>query len=91
MVSRKFPPWLLKRLPVPGKAHSVKALMRKKNLFTVCEEARCPNLFECFAQGTATFMIGGDICTRTCASDILCAQGARGICTPTRTRARALK
>ena len=66
MVSRKFPPWLLKRLPVPGKAHSVKALMRKKNLFTVCEEARCPNLFECFAQGTATFMIGGDICTRTC-------------------------
>jgi lipoic acid synthetase len=66
MVSRRFPPWLVKRLPAPSKAHDVKALMRKKSLFTVCEEARCPNLFECFEQGTATFMIGGDICTRTC-------------------------
>lgn len=66
MVSRRFPPWLVKRLPAPSQAHGVKALMRKKSLFTVCEEARCPNLFECFERGTATFMIGGDICTRTC-------------------------
>ena len=40
--------------------------MRSKNLHTVCEEARCPNLVDCFSRGTATFMIAGDICTRTC-------------------------
>ncbi len=66
MVSRRFPPWLVKRLPSPSKAHGLKALMRQKRLHTVCEEARCPNLFECFSRGTATFMIGGDVCTRTC-------------------------
>lgn len=66
MVSRRFPPWLVKRLPNPSQAHRLKALLRENRLFTVCEEARCPNLFECFARGTATFMIGGDICTRTC-------------------------
>ena len=66
MVSDRFPPWLVKRLPNPSKAHHVKSLMRSKNLHTVCEEARCPNLVDCFSRGTATFMIGGDICTRTC-------------------------
>ena len=66
MVSRRFPPWLVKRMPSPSKAHGLKALMRQKRLHTVCEEARCPNLFECFSRGTATFMIGGDVCTRTC-------------------------
>ncbi|MEE9273743.1 MAG: lipoyl synthase [bacterium] len=66
MVSRRFPPWLVKRLPNPSRSHAVKALMREKRLHTVCEEARCPNLFECFSRQTATFMIGGDICTRTC-------------------------
>ncbi len=66
MVSRRFPPWLVKRLPSPSRAHDVKALMRNKRLHTVCEEARCPNLFECFSRSTATFMIGGDVCTRTC-------------------------
>jgi len=66
MVSRWFPPWLVKRLPNPSQAHALKALMREKRLHTVCEEARCPNLFECFSRSTATFMIGGDVCTRTC-------------------------
>ncbi len=66
MGSDRFPPWLVKRLPNPSKAHSVKTLMRSKNLHTVCEEARCPNLVDCFSRGTATFMIAGDICTRTC-------------------------
>ena len=66
MVSRRFPPWLVKRMPSPSRAHGLKALMRQKRLYTVCEEARCPNLFECFSRGTATFMIGGDVCTRTC-------------------------
>ncbi len=66
MASRRFPPWLLKRFPSPSHAHEVKVLMRGKRLHTVCEEARCPNLFECFSRKAATFMIGGDICTRTC-------------------------
>ena len=66
MASRRFPPWLVKRLPSPSRSHEVKALMRNKHLHTVCEEARCPNLFECFSRNTATFMIGGDVCTRTC-------------------------
>ncbi|MEK6712096.1 MAG: lipoyl synthase [Nitrospinota bacterium] len=66
MVSRRFPGWLVKRLPNPSLAHEVKVLMREKRLHTVCEEAHCPNLFECFARSTATFMIGGDLCTRTC-------------------------
>ncbi len=66
MASRRFPPWLVKRLPSPSRAHEVKVLMRNKHLHTVCEEARCPNLFECFSRNTATFMIGGDVCTRTC-------------------------
>ena len=66
MASRRFPPWLVKRLPNPSLAHDVKALMRQRSLYTVCEEARCPNIFECFSRKTATFMIGGDICTRTC-------------------------
>ncbi len=66
MVSHRFPPWLVKRMPGPSKAHGLKAIMRQKRLHTVCEEARCPNLFECFSRGTATFMIGGDVCTRTC-------------------------
>jgi len=66
MSSRRFPAWLVKRLPNPSLAHEVKALMREKRLHTVCEEAHCPNLFECFSRSTATFMIGGDVCTRTC-------------------------
>ena len=48
MASRRFPPWLVKRLPNPSRSHEVKALMRNKHLHTVCEEARCPNLFEWF-------------------------------------------
>ncbi|MDP6484676.1 MAG: lipoyl synthase, partial [Nitrospinota bacterium] len=62
----RFPPWMRKRLNFSDETHRVKALMREKRLHTVCEEARCPNLFECFSRQTATFMIGGDVCTRTC-------------------------
>jgi lipoic acid synthetase len=46
--------------------HNVKRMLRKHNLVTVCEEASCPNIGECFGKGTATFMILGDICTRRC-------------------------
>lgn len=60
------PPWLKKRIPPYQDLLKVKALLEKAGLHTVCEEARCPNLGECFSQGTATFLILGDICTRNC-------------------------
>jgi len=61
------PPWL--KVPLPGGAQylRVKGLLRSSGLHTVCEEARCPNIGECFGSGTATFLILGDICTRACA------------------------
>lgn len=61
-----FPPWLKKRLH-PGKTpEAVRGLLKNLGLHTVCQEAKCPNLPECFAQRTATFLILGDICTRNC-------------------------
>src|SRR3990172_9860899 len=60
------PGWLKVRAPGgPGYLH-LKSLMRELNLHTVCEEAHCPNVGECWEQGTATFMVLGDICTRAC-------------------------
>jgi lipoic acid synthetase len=62
----KKPPWLKKRIPPYQDLLKVKTLLDKGGLHTVCEEARCPNLGECFSQGTATFLILGDVCTRNC-------------------------
>jgi lipoic acid synthetase len=61
------PRWLKARAPGLGEYVNLKRLMRAKTLHTVCEEAHCPNMGECWGQGTATFMILGDICTRSCA------------------------
>jgi lipoic acid synthetase len=61
------PPWLTVRAPVGPGVTRLTALMREQSLVTVCEEARCPNLGECWNAGTATFMILGDTCTRACA------------------------
>jgi lipoic acid synthetase len=61
------PSWLTVRAPVGEGVTHLTALMREKSLVTVCEEARCPNLGECWNAGTATFMILGDTCTRACA------------------------
>lgn len=61
------PRWLKARAPGMGQYTDVKRLMRRKTLHTVCEEAHCPNIGECWGEGTATFMILGDICTRSCA------------------------
>ncbi len=61
------PDWLRIRLSNNPKVAELKRMMREKSLFTVCEEASCPNLQECFSKGTATFMIMGDKCTRRCA------------------------
>ena len=60
------PAWIRARAPVDPNVQKIKKLIRDKQLSTVCEEAACPNLGECFAQGTATFMILGDLCTRRC-------------------------
>jgi lipoyl synthase len=60
------PDWIRIKLPTGGTVAQLKAKLRKHHLHTVCEEASCPNLNECFSCGTATFMIMGDICTRRC-------------------------
>jgi lipoic acid synthetase len=62
----KRPDWLKIKLPVGDNFNDVRNLMRKQKLNTVCEEANCPNIAECWNHRTATFMILGDICTRTC-------------------------
>lgn len=60
------PDWIRVRIPVSPEVDRIKQLLRKNGLSTVCEEANCPNLSECFSGGTATFMVMGDICTRRC-------------------------
>lgn len=60
------PDWLRVRMPVSKEVTRIKETLRRHGLHTVCEEASCPNLGECFHGGTATFMIMGDICTRRC-------------------------
>lgn len=61
------PPWLKVRAPGGENYQRLGALMRELGLHTVCEEAHCPNVGECWEHGTATFMILGDVCTRNCA------------------------
>ncbi len=61
------PDWLRIKAPSDPKVLALKALLREHKLHSVCEEASCPNLSECFSHGTATFMIMGDKCTRRCA------------------------
>jgi lipoic acid synthetase len=61
------PAWIRVRAPSPdSRFHDIKRILREQKLHTVCEEASCPNIAECFGKGTATFMILGDICTRRC-------------------------
>ena len=62
----KKPDWIRIKLHTSPKFQDVKAKLRKSSLHTVCEEATCPNIGECFSKGTATFMILGDLCTRRC-------------------------
>ncbi len=61
------PDWLTVKLPTGDGYGKVKGLIRRLDLVTVCEEARCPNISECWSHGTATFMILGEVCTRACA------------------------
>jgi lipoyl synthase len=63
---QRKPEWLRVPLPSGENYTQLKQLMRSKSLHTVCEEARCPNIGECWGAGTATFLILGDVCTRSC-------------------------
>lgn len=63
---RRRPPWIKVRAPSGENYERVRSLMREKSLHTVCEEALCPNLGECWGRGTATFLMMGDTCTRSC-------------------------
>ena len=60
------PEWIRAKAPTDPNVKRLKKILREQKLFTVCEEASCPNLGECFGHGTATFMIMGEICTRRC-------------------------
>jgi lipoic acid synthetase len=62
----RLPEWARKKLGHPGALHRTKKILRDRGLNTVCESARCPNIGECFTKPTATFLILGAICTRTC-------------------------
>lgn len=63
---KRIPEWIRVKAPVTPAVSNLKQLLREHKLVTVCEEAACPNLSECFSHGTATFMIMGDKCTRRC-------------------------
>jgi lipoic acid synthetase len=63
---KRKPDWLKVRLPASNGYRRLKKLMHEKSLHTVCEEAMCPNIGECWHRGTATFLLMGDICTRSC-------------------------
>lgn len=63
----RFPPWLHRKLPNGGQLKKTGTILTQHRLHTVCEEAKCPNLFECWSRKTATFLILGKECTRNCA------------------------
>ena len=66
-VPQRLPSWAIAPRGLLGQGDALKRLLRRSKLVTVCEEARCPNLGECFSRGTATFMLLGEHCTRRCA------------------------
>jgi len=63
---KRLPEWLRKPARNVEADHQLKKMLRRRRLHTVCEEARCPNRNDCFARGAATFMILGDVCSRSC-------------------------
>ena len=62
----RHPSWIKSRFAAGERYHFLKKILRQKGLHTVCEEAACPNVGECWSHGTATFMLMGDTCTRGC-------------------------
>ncbi|MBI2920491.1 MAG: lipoyl synthase [Planctomycetes bacterium] len=73
------PEWLKVKAPGGENYVRIKRLLRERNLHTVCEEARCPNVGECWGGGTATFMLLGDVCTRACRFCAVAAGNPKGI------------
>lgn len=65
-MSGRLPEWIREKRINLAELHEIKSLLREKSLHSVCESLACPNRSECFSRGTATFMILGDICTRSC-------------------------
>lgn len=65
--AERLPPWLRRPLGNASELERVQAVVKQERLHTICEEGRCPNRGECYAAGTATFLLGGPICTRSCA------------------------
>jgi lipoic acid synthetase len=66
MSELQLPAWIRERKLRLGDLHEVRAVVQRERLHTVCDEARCPNRSECFSRGTATFLVMGDTCTRSC-------------------------
>jgi len=66
VIGRRHPDWLKVKIPSGKEYHRMKSLLASSRLHTICEEAKCPNIAECFSRGTATFLILGDVCTRNC-------------------------
>lgn len=65
-MKRRHPDWLKVKIPGGKEFNNMKRLLREAKLHTICEEAKCPNISECFNSGTAVFLILGDVCTRNC-------------------------
>ena len=63
----RLPDWIRTPIGAASALESVQAVVKQQRLHTICEEGRCPNRGECYASGTATFLLGGSICTRSCA------------------------
>jgi lipoic acid synthetase len=65
--AERLPAWLRRPVGAASELAGVQAVVKQQRLHTICEEGRCPNRAECYAAGTATFLLGGSICTRSCA------------------------
>jgi len=63
----RLPSWIKFPISKASEFEKIQTLIKKSNIHTICEEARCPYRAECYASGTATFLLGGSICTRSCA------------------------
>lgn len=83
------PEWLKVRLPSGEKYHEVKGIVREHRLSTVCEEAMCPNIGECWSAGTATIMLMGSVCTRACRFCAVDTGNPRGVLDPDEPRLAA--
>ncbi|MEY3735825.1 MAG: hypothetical protein RLZZ624_884, partial [Cyanobacteriota bacterium] len=65
--AERLPEWLRRPIGSASALERVQGLVKQQRLHTICEEGRCPNRGECYAAGTATFLLGGPVCTRSCA------------------------